>query len=164
MKPGPSAASITCLPIASPASRATVIASRAEASPATTSTSRILAGGLKKCIPTTRSGCGSPEAIAVTLSDEVLVASTQPGSTISARRANSSRLSARSSGAASMTRPQSASARRSRTGFTPSGARASASGSGSWSSVSRLASAARAAIPAPIVPAPTTPTDFTPAR
>ena len=34
-------------------------ASGADASPATTSTSRILAGGLKKCMPTTRSGRGS---------------------------------------------------------------------------------------------------------
>ena len=76
-KPGASAASITRLPIASPASRATASASAADSAPATTSTSRILGGGLKKCMPTTRSGCGTPAASAVTLSDEVLVASTQ---------------------------------------------------------------------------------------
>ena len=37
----------------------------------------MIGGGLKKCMPTTRSGPGTPAAIAVTLSDEVLVASTQ---------------------------------------------------------------------------------------
>ncbi len=33
--------------------------------------------GLKKCMPTTRSGCVAAAAIAVTGSEEVLVASTQ---------------------------------------------------------------------------------------
>ena len=38
---------------------------RRSRSAATTSTSFISAGGLKKCMPTTRSGCGTPAAIAV---------------------------------------------------------------------------------------------------
>ena len=37
----------------------------------------MIGGGLKKCMPTTRSGPGTPAASAVTLSEEVLVASTQ---------------------------------------------------------------------------------------
>ena len=131
MKPGASAASITRLPIASPASRAIASASAVDSAPATTSTSRILAGGLKKCMPTTRPGFGRPAASAVTLSDEVLVASTQSGSTTAASSPNSARLSPRSSGAASITSPHCASAFSSPTGSTPSGARASASGSGS---------------------------------
>ena len=43
--------------------------------------------GLKKCIPTTRSGLVAPAAIAVTSSDEVFVASTQSSLTISRQRA-----------------------------------------------------------------------------
>ena len=54
-------------------------ASGAVASPATTSTSRISGGGLKKCMPQTRSGRSAPAAIAVTESEEVLVASTASG-------------------------------------------------------------------------------------
>ena len=46
----------------------------AESAVATTSTSFISAGGLKKCMPTTRSGSGTPAAISVTGSEEVLVA------------------------------------------------------------------------------------------
>ena len=92
MKPGPSAASITCLPIASPGGRAAATASGAGASPATTSSSRIFCGGLKKCMPTTRSGAGTPAASAVTLSDEVFVASTQSARDVAASRLKSSRL------------------------------------------------------------------------
>ena len=47
---------------------------RRSSSVATTSTSFISAGGLKKCMPTTRSGLGTPAAISVTRSEEVLVA------------------------------------------------------------------------------------------
>ena len=60
-------------------------------------------GGLKKCIPTTRSGAGTAAAIAVTSSEEVLLASTHRSPTISATEPSSSRLSSRRSGAASMT-------------------------------------------------------------
>ena len=55
-KPGPSAATITCLPIASPVARASASAASEDCSPATTSSRRITGGGLKKCMPTTRSG------------------------------------------------------------------------------------------------------------
>ena len=82
-------------------------------------------------MPTTRSGFGTPAASAVTLSDDVFVASTQSGWTTSASARNSARLSSRSSGAASITSPHSASRARSRTGVAPSGARSSASASGS---------------------------------
>ncbi len=108
-KPGPSAAMITSLPIASPAARARSSASWEDCSPATTSSSRITGGGLKKCIPTTRSGRLAAPATAVTSNDEVLVASTQSSATIpSVSRANSSRLSSRRSGAASITSSQAA--------------------------------------------------------
>src|SRR5207247_612534 len=73
-KPATSAASIGCRPSASPAARARSIACGEVAAPATTSTSFITGGGLKKCMPTTRPGPFKPAAIAVTLSDEVLVA------------------------------------------------------------------------------------------
>ena len=53
------------------------------ASPRTTSTSRIRGAGLKKCRPTTRSGRRSAAAIAVTESDDVLVASSVCGPTTS---------------------------------------------------------------------------------
>ena len=45
---------------------------RRSASPAMTSSRRMTGGGLKKCMPTTRSGAGAPAAIAVTGSEEVL--------------------------------------------------------------------------------------------
>ena len=48
--------------------------SGAVSSPATISTRRISGGGLKKCIPHTRSGRSTPAAIAVTEREEVLVA------------------------------------------------------------------------------------------
>ena len=107
--PGPSTASITILPIASPAARATARASGEDSTPATTSSRRIRGAGLKKCMPTTRSGPLAPVATAVTSSEEVLVASTQLWSTTSAdRRANSSCLSSSRSGAASITSSQGA--------------------------------------------------------
>ena len=83
-KPGPSAASITCRPIARPSSRVVSSAASPERSPATTSTSFMTGAGLKKCMPTTRSGPGTPAAISVTDSDDVLVASTQSSRTTSA--------------------------------------------------------------------------------
>jgi hypothetical protein len=82
-----------------------VVAARASSelsSPATTSTSSISAGGLKKCMPTTRSGPGTAEAIAVTESEDVLVASTALGPQTLASRSNRCRFRSRSSGAASI--------------------------------------------------------------
>ena len=84
-----------------------------EAAPATTSTSLITGAGLKKCIPTTRSGPGTPAAISVTESDEVLVASTQAGSTAAATEPSSSSFSSSRSGAASITSSAGASCPRS---------------------------------------------------
>ena len=55
-KPGPSAARITRLPIASPASRASASARSPVWSARITSSSSISGGGLKKCMPTTFSG------------------------------------------------------------------------------------------------------------
>ena len=65
---------------------------RAESAVATTSTSFISAGGLKKCMPTTRSRPGTPAAIAVIGSEEVLLARIVSGPQASARAAKSSRL------------------------------------------------------------------------
>ena len=62
---------------------------RRSSSPATISTSRISAGGLKKCMPTPARGRSTPAAIAVTDSEEVLVASTASGPQTSASSANS---------------------------------------------------------------------------
>ncbi len=127
MKPGPSAATITYLPIASPAAHATAKAASEDSMPATTSSSRITGGGLKKCIPTTREASPAAPASAVTSSDEVLVASTQSGLTTSARAANRARLSSSRSGAASMTSPHAASASSVSAGCSRSEAAAAAS-------------------------------------
>ena len=59
-----------------PTASAVASAASSVAAPRTTSTSGSTATGLKKWKPTTRSGCASPAAIAVTDSEEVLVAST----------------------------------------------------------------------------------------
>ena len=155
-KPGPSAASITCLPSASPSERARASASGELAAPATSSTSRIFGTGLKKCSPTTRSGRGTPAAIALTSSDEVLVASSASGATISASAPNSERLTSSDSGTASITASQRARCASSSAHSIPS-TRSRAAGSGSWMSTGSPASRAVVAIPAPIVPAPTIP-------
>ena len=98
---------ITRLPIRSPAARAGRDALRPRTrAPATTSSSSISGTGLKKCMPTTRSGRAAAAASAVTGSEDVFVASTASASQISDRRANSSRFSSRSSGAASITSSQ----------------------------------------------------------
>ena len=107
MKPGLSLARIGVRPMRAPTSAAASSAAGEESAVATTSTSFISAGGLKKCMPTTRSGCGTSAAIAVTGSEEVLLARIAPGPQASARPANSSRFSPRSSGAASTTRSHS---------------------------------------------------------
>ncbi len=137
--------------------------------------------GLKKCIPTTRSGARAAEATAVTDSEEVLVASTHSPETISDNRAKSSCLSWSDSGAASITSSQGASssieaaarrwaaasassavqrprwaplARFSRTAAAP---RSRASGIGSCRRVRAPDRQASWAMPEPMVPAPTTP-------
>ena len=106
-KPGPSAARMTVLPIARPVASAISRGCSPERSPATTSSSRITGAGLKKCIPTTRSGTLAARAISVTSIEEVLVASTQSSATIELSLSSSSCLSSRRSGTASITSPQS---------------------------------------------------------
>ena len=91
--------------------------------PAMTSTSAITGAGLKKCMPTTRPGSAAALAIAVIGIEEVLEASTAPGA-MALSAANSSRLSSRRSGAASMISPASASASRSAAPATSPGSRA----------------------------------------
>ena len=91
-----------------PTARAVASAASSVAAPRTTSTSGSTATGLKKWNPTTRSGCASPAAIAVTDSEEVLVASTQSAGTTASTSANTCRLTASSSKTASMTKSASA--------------------------------------------------------
>ena len=75
-KPGPSAARITRLPIASPTSVASDTARSPLWSARITSSSSISGGGLKKCMPTTFSGFAAAPASPVTGIEEVLLAST----------------------------------------------------------------------------------------
>ena len=63
---------------------------------------------MKKWNPTTRDGCASPEAIAETDSDDVLVASTHSGETIDSTSANTRCLTDSSSKTASITKSASA--------------------------------------------------------
>ena len=78
---------------------------RHRCSPETTSTSFISGTGLKKCMPTRRCGCSRPLAMAVTLIDEVLVASTASRRAAGLRaRRNRLRLASRFSTMASTTR------------------------------------------------------------
>ena len=106
MKPGLSLARIGVRPMRRPTSVVASSASSEESAVATTSTSFISAGGLKKCMPTTRSGPGVSAPIAVTGREEVLLARIASGPQASASAANSLRFSSRSSGAASITRSQ----------------------------------------------------------
>ena len=182
MKPGVDFAYAACLPHASDVRKTRCATSGAVSSPLITSTSRMRVGGLKKCIPTTRSGCFSPAAIAVTDSDEVLVARMQRGPTMASRSRNRLRLASMSSTMASITRPHSASsgsvAARMRAGIAAACsagtlplsasafselaacaiARSTAPGCASTISTRWPACAATCAMPAPIAPAPMTPT------
>ena len=72
----------------------------------TSSTSGRTATGLKKCMPTTRSGCSRSAPISVTESDDVFVASTHSGETTRSSSAKTSFLTAISSNTASRTRSQ----------------------------------------------------------
>ena len=71
------------------------------------STSGISATGLKKCMPSSRSGCSSPSAIAVTESAEVFVASTHSAGTTSSSSRKTCRLTSSSSKIASIAKSQS---------------------------------------------------------
>ena len=72
--PGVSVQRIGVLPSFAPSSKAVSKTSAAVRSARTISTSGIRGAGLKKCIPTARSGRFSTDAISVTESAEVLVA------------------------------------------------------------------------------------------
>src|SRR3954468_24473274 len=181
-KPGPSEATITRLPMASPTAFAISSARSPVWVAAITSTRCISGGGLKKCIPTTFSGRPAALASELTRIEDVLVASTVSGPHTCEMRSNSSRFSSIRSGAASITsshcdssssdaastsrvsasaassslqRPRSAPFASPR--CTRSPPRSSASGKASCRYVSSPASTPSCAIPAPIVPAPTTP-------
>ena len=78
VRPGDSLTTIEVLPIASDQARLRATVSSLVARPRTNSTSFILCTGLKKCMPTTRSGKDTAVAISVTLSADVLVAMTAP--------------------------------------------------------------------------------------
>ena len=86
MNPGVSAATTVAFPHAvneRARSRSTASSVR---SPGTISTSGITGAGLKKCMPSTRSGDGTDAPIDAIESDEVLVASTQSRATIGLER------------------------------------------------------------------------------
>ncbi len=74
------------------------------------SSSGSTATGLKKWNPTTRSGCARPAAMAVTDSEDVLVASTHSGPTTASTSANTFCLTDISSNTASITKSASANA------------------------------------------------------
>ena len=88
-KPGVSWQRIGFLPIRSPTTNAVSIASSDDSSARTISTSGMSGAGLKKCMPTTRSGDDVAAAISVTESAEVFVARMQSGRTIRSSSANS---------------------------------------------------------------------------
>ena len=87
MKPGESVQRTGSRPMARAAASTDASVASAESSVATTSTSLISAGGLKKCMPQTRSGWGRPVAISVTGREEVFVARIASGPQIFARLA-----------------------------------------------------------------------------
>ena len=106
--PGVSWQRIGVFPIRSPNANAVSNGSSAVSSARTISTSGISGAGLKKCMPTTRSGRVVAAAISVTESAEVFVASTASGRQIRSSSAKSSRFGSSSSTIASITRSQSA--------------------------------------------------------
>jgi len=74
MNPGVERAITAILPQRTAVSLMACATSGAVARPLTTSTSFMRVGGLKKCMPTTRSGRASGAAMAVIDSEDVLVA------------------------------------------------------------------------------------------
>jgi hypothetical protein len=183
MNPGVEAACTGSLPQALAVAWIAAATPGSVASPETTSTSGINGTGLKKCMPTTRPGCRSGDAMAVIEIDDVFDARMHSGATMLSSRAKSSRLASRSSTIASTTsdttqasgsvttvvmrstaaaaappssRPLAASL------FSASAMPARAASAApkrvSWSWTRWPASAAIWAMPAPIVPAPMTAT------
>ena len=101
--PGESFTSTAVFPIFAASPAAVEIDTSSLCSVRTTSTSGIFGTGLKKCSPTTRPGYVVAAAISVTLSELVLVASTQSARTRRSSLANTSRFSGIFSNTASMT-------------------------------------------------------------
>ena len=112
MKPGVERQTTAVLPQASAVARTVSTTSGALARPRTTSTSAITGAGLKKCMPTSRSGCFSPAASAVIDSDEVLLAKIASLWQITSRVWNRRPFAAGSSAIASIRRPAAVNASR----------------------------------------------------
>ena len=147
-KPGPSAASITCLPIASPVARAVASAVGRLSSPATTSTSCITGRRVEEVHADHALRAGHAGAIAVTLSDDVLVASTQSSPHDLGERAEQLALELEALRRGLDHQVAGGQVAEGGDGRRPSRrARASAAGSGSYRSVSSPAPAASAAMP-----------------
>ena len=103
MKPGVDLARTGALPQAVEVSIKVSAASGDVASPVITSTRAISGAGLKKCMPTSRSGRASAPPIAVIESEEVLLARMASSATMPSSFLNRSCLTARSSTMASIT-------------------------------------------------------------
>lgn len=171
------------LPMRRVTSRAVAMTSGAVALPRTISTSRMMLAGLKKCIPTTSHARPDAAAMASMSKVEVLEASTAPARQTVPSDRNTSRLTARLSNTASITRSALASASMLPPARTRSSAAAAAGASrrpfwtaaarvlrsrsmpadrASWrvstSTTSSPAVAKLMAMPEPMVPAPSTPT------
>ena len=109
MKPGVSLQRTGRLPALSAHSYAVSTAASLERRARTISTSGSTGAGLKKCMPTTRSGRSVASAISDTDSAEVFVASTASGRVMRSSSPKSSRFASSSSTIASTIRSQSAS-------------------------------------------------------
>ena len=103
MKPARSPQRTACLSILRVTSSAVASTSAAVATVVTTSTSFMIAAGLKKCMPMTSAGREVAAAHSITGRLDVVVASTVPGAQMSSRLENSVCLTARSSTTASTT-------------------------------------------------------------
>ncbi len=103
MKPGVSRARTGVWPSAAPKSTSRCSTAGAVSSPAMTSTSFISGTGLKKCSPATRSGRAQALAMAVTGSDDVLVARMHVSPTAASSSLNSACLASSFSTMASTT-------------------------------------------------------------
>ncbi len=106
--PGESLTVIGVLPTVSQKSRAAATVASAVAAPRTTSTSAMAGTGLKKWMPTKRSGRATKPARVVTDRLEVLLAMMASGRRAPAARSSRPRLMSSDSGAASMNRSASA--------------------------------------------------------
>src|SRR5262245_11676524 len=106
MNPALSPATTGFLPSRFASARTSSITSGAVTTVRITSTKACTGAGLKKCMPTTRSGCAVADEISVTESEDVLVARIAFSPTISSSRPNTRRLRSSCSTTASTTRSQ----------------------------------------------------------